>query len=128
MPIGSKTGTLTATGDTTRTTLSTITLPPNAKKIIGLSVQVVGAAAITTAEPVTGIAEFTFSGLTNGPPSLEVLLDVVVCLTSGTAAFSPRVWVVEYSPAGSVIVECFITMDMAQTGGLKARFQVIYEY
>jgi hypothetical protein len=117
-----------ASGDTVRTTLGSITLPANAKRIVGVWAYGCAGAAITTAEAVSGIVEFEFSGLPNAPPNLDLPLDIIQVLTSGAVAFSPRVWEVDYSPAANVVITCFVTMDMAQTGALTCRYGIIYEY
>lgn len=115
----------TATGDTTETTAGTVTLPSTAKRIIGIYCYAVAGAAITTAEPVTGIFRVTVNSIDVTPGKFA--LDCVVVLTSGSAAFSPRIYAVNWGPAANAVVEFLVTMDMAQTGALKARGGVIFE-
>lgn len=114
-----------ATGDTVETKIGTITLSAKAKKIIGLFAYACGAAAITTAEAVTGICRLDSPDFSIAP--MRFPLDCIVVLTSGAAAFSPRIIPVDIPASGNGKVDCFVTMDMAQTGALKARVGLIYE-
>lgn len=116
----------TATGDTTKTLIDTITLPSSAKKISGLWCYACGAAIITSGEPISGIVEFESPDV--GIQPMQLPLDIVDALTSGAVAFNPRILPcnIPLSSAASRI-SAYVTMDVAQTGGLKARFGVLTE-
>ena len=118
-------GTATATGDTTKTSLGTLTVPATARRIIGIWGYASAGAAITTAEGVTGILELESEDLSLQP--LQLPLDVIVVLTSGAAAYSPRVWAVNIPVKGQEKITGYMTMDMAQTGALKGRFGLLYD-
>jgi len=115
----------TATGDTTKTLIDTITVPAGVSRIVGIVCQAVGAAIITSGEPITGILELESDDVPCVPA--QFLLDVVSCLTSGAVAFNPRVWPVDIKVSAGNRIKGYVTMDMAMTGGLKARFQLMYE-
>jgi hypothetical protein len=114
----------TATGDTVKTLIDTLTVPATAKKIIGVWSYAVGAATLTSGEAVPGIIELESDDIALVP--FQLPLECVVILTSGTTAFSPRVWNVSVPVNGGEKIRGYITMDMAQTGALKGRFGLIY--
>lgn len=114
---------LTATGDTTKTLIDTITIPASSKMIVGVWAYAGAAAAMTTAEPVTGILELESDDLPLTP--MQLPLDCIQVLTSGAVAYQPRVWNVSIPVKGGEKVRGYVTMDMAQTGALKARFGFI---
>lgn len=115
----------TAAGDTTKTIIDTLTIPQNVKRIVGVWCHAVAGAGITTVENVTGIFELESDDLSLTP--FQLPLDCVVVLTSGTAAFNPRVWPTNLPVNGGEKVRGYVTMDMAQTVANKARFGLIYE-
>jgi hypothetical protein len=115
----------TASGDTTKTLIDTITVTAKAKRIIGLWCTAVGAATLTTGEAATGIFELESSDLSLQP--LQLPLDIVDILTSGAIGFSPRIFPVNIPVAGQERISGYVTMDQAQTGALKARFGIITE-
>ena len=115
----------TAAGDTTKTIVDTITLPLNTKRIIGVWGYSEGGAGETTLENRSGLLEFESPDIPIQP--LQLPLDIVVVLTSGTAAFSPRVWPVDIPVNGQARISGYVTMDMAITVANKARFGVIVE-
>lgn len=115
----------TATGDTTETTIGTVTLPSTAKRIVGIGVYANGGGGPTTLEPQTGIFRVKINNIDVTPGTFP--LDVFIVLTSGVASLSPRIWAVNWGPSGSSVVEFFVTMDMAMTGALKGRGYVLYE-
>lgn len=116
---------LTATGDTTETTIGTVTLSGKARRIIGIGCYAVAGAAMTTAESVTGLFRIDSPDLNLAP--MKFPLDVINILTSGAIALKPTVWPVDISVKGLEKLEWFVTMDMAQTGALKGRGFVLYE-
>lgn len=79
----------TATGDTTETSMGTITLSSRAKRIIGLWATAVGAATLTSGEAATGIFRLDSPDFSIAP--CKGPLDVVDILTSGAIGFSPRI-------------------------------------
>jgi hypothetical protein len=116
---------LTATGDTVKTLIDTITMIQSAKKIIGIWCYAIAGAALTTAEAATGVVEFESDDSPIAP--LQLPLDVVNMLTGGAVAFNPRIFPVDIPINGQAKIKGSVTMDMAQTGGLKARFGFIIE-
>lgn len=115
----------TATGDTTKTLVDTLTVPKNAHTIVGIWCYAVAAATLTSGENASGILELESSDLSLAP--LQLPLDVVVCLTSGTATLNPRIFPANIKVNGGEQIKGYVTMDVAQTGALKARFGFIYE-
>jgi hypothetical protein len=118
-----QTSTLTATGDTVKTLIDTLTVPASAKMIVGVWCQAVAAATMTSGEAITGMLELESDDLNLTP--MQLPLDCVQVLTSGAVAFSPRVWNVMIPVKGGEKIRGYVTMDVAQTGGLKARFGFI---
>lgn len=118
----------TATGDTTETSIGTVTIARAPGVIVGLCCYAVGAATLTTGEAVTGVFRLN-TGTFDIVPS-KYFLDCVTILTSGAVAFNPRIYnvAIPYS-AGSQggTVEFFVTMDVAQTGALKGRGLLIFD-
>ncbi len=115
----------TATGDTTKTLIDSMTIPQDAKRITGVTCYATGAATLTTAEAVSGVLTLESDSMPIIPQQFP--LDVVNCLTSGTIAYTPRVWNTDIGTIGGAIVKGYVTMDSAQTGAFKARFSLIYE-
>lgn len=114
----------TATGDTTETSMGTVTLPANAKKIIGVGVSV-GGAGTTTLEGVTGIFRVIVNSLDVAPAKFPFGLGIP--LASGVTPTEPKVWAVDWEPAGNAAVQFLVTMDMTQTINPTARGFVVYE-
>lgn len=117
---------VTATGDTTETSIGTVTLPPNATKILGVACYAIAGGGLTTLETASGIFRVKVNGIDVSPANF--ILDVVGALTSGAFAYSPRIYAVNgWEPVANAKVEFFVTMDMALTIASKARGQVLYE-
>ena len=110
---------ITATGDTVRTSIGTITLPPNINQVVAVGVYANAGAAMTTAESVSGIFEVEFTGKDVTPAKFP--LDSISCLTEGTVALKTTQWPVGWTGVGSQTMTFYVTMDMAQTGALTAR-------
>jgi hypothetical protein len=121
----SQVSTATATGDTSKTLIDTITVPDGVSRIVGVCAQAVAGASVTIAEPITGILELESDDAPVTPA--QFILDCVVLLTSGMAAFNPRVWAVSIPVKAGNRIKGSITMDMAMTGALKGRFMLIYD-
>lgn len=115
----------TATGDTTKTLIDTITIPASATKIVGIWGYALAAATPTSGEIVSGLLELESPDAALQP--FQLPLDITAYLTSGATSFSPRVWPVNIPVSGSSRISGYMTMDMAETGALKGRFGLITE-
>ena len=114
----------TATGDTVKTSIGELTVPQKVTRILGIWCYAVAGAALTTAEAVTGILELESPDINIQP--FQLPLDCVSALTSGGVAFSPRIFPVNIAVRGGEKITGYVTMDMAQTGALKARWGMLY--
>lgn len=117
--------TLTASGDTTKTLIDTVTVPQGVKKLVGVVHQHAGAATLTSGEPVTGLFELESDDLPMVP--MQFPTATIDILTSGACALNPFIWPVDVPVVPGSRIKGYITMDMAQTGALKSRFTLIYE-
>lgn len=117
---------LTATGDTVKTAIDTLQVPQGAKSIKGVVCQAVAGSTLTSGECVSGILELESPDINLNPS--QWILDCVSILTSGAVAFNPRVYPVNIPVKGGERITGSVTMDEAQTGALKARFGLIYEF
>lgn len=117
---------LTATGDTTKTSIGEIVLNARAKKLVGIWTYAIGAATLTSGEPATGILEVETPDLATFQP-MQIPLTPVDILTSGALSAPIQVWPVELVVRGQERLTGYITMDLAQTGALKGRWGVILE-
>ena len=117
--------TSTALGDTVKTSSGSITLPTNAKRVIGVWGHGVGGAGNTTLENVTGILELESESLNLAP--MQFPLDCVMITGTGMAQFSPKVWPVDWAPAANAKITGYMTLDLAQTIGNTGRWGLIYE-
>lgn len=115
----------TATGDTVKTLIDTVTAPKRAKRIVGVSAYACAGGAMTTAEAITGVLELESDDIDLKP--MKIPLGCITALTSGAVAYEPRVWPVDIPVGGYEKISGYITMDMAQTGALKGRFTIVYE-
>lgn len=113
----------TALSDTTEKLLDTLTVPGDVTKIIGIAGHACGGAGITTLENVTGKMR-----VRNASKSWEVelLLDVVCVLTGGVPAFRPTLHPVDLPVGQGDQIECYMTMDLAQTVANTGRVQLVY--
>lgn len=119
-------GDATATGDTTKTSMGTITTPVSARRIVGVWAYACAAATMTSGEAVSGILELESPDVNLQP--FQLPLDVVTCLTSGVTSLKPTVWAVDIPlTGGSCRITGYITCDAANTGALKGRFGLITE-
>lgn len=125
MVIKAQASVATAAGDTTKTLIETIQVPKSAKMIVGIWCHAVAGPGATTLENVTGIFELESSDVNLVP--LQLPLDCVTVLTSGSTAFSPRIFPANIPVNGGEKISGYVTMDMAQTVANKARFGLIYE-
>jgi hypothetical protein len=116
---------LTASGDTTKTLIGTITLAATARRIIGVWCYGIAAAAMTTAETLTGFFELESSDVNIVP--LQLPMALVSALTSGAVGFNPQIIPVDIAVKGQEKISGYVTKDMAETGSVKARWGIIYE-
>jgi len=114
-----------ASGDTTETSLGTITLSAKAKRIIGVWVYASAAAAMTTAESLSGVLRLDSPDFSIAP--FKIPCAMVNVLTSGAIGYEPRILPVNIPCSGNGRVTGYITKDMAETGAVKARFGLVYE-
>jgi len=125
MPITCDCTAATASADTVETSLGTVTLPPNATKILAIGVGSPGGAGITTLEGVTGIFRVQCNGLDVTPGKFPIQGPQV--LGTGGTFCDFMVWPVDWSPAANLQITFYITMDMALTVNSTFRGFVVYE-
>ena len=116
-------GTATATGDTTETSLGTITLPSNATRIIGIGVSM-GGAGLTTLENPSGTFRVNINNKDVTPGKFPVRGAFIV--TSGAVPSECQVVPVNWDNVQNSAVSFWITMDMANTINPTARAFVYY--
>ena len=116
---------LTATGDTTKTLIDTITLPAGAKAVLGVYVDADKAATLTSGEPCTGILELESVDYNVQP--CQIPLPETNILTSGAFSRQHQIWALNWGVKGGERIAGYVTMDVAQTGALKARFGLIVD-
>jgi hypothetical protein len=115
----------TATGDTTKTSIGSITLTAKAKKIVGFGAYATGGAGNTTLENVSGILDVESSDLSIAPQQYP--LDTVSLTGTGMATLTPRIWAVDIPCGGGEVLTGYVTLDLAQTINPSARWFVITE-
>jgi hypothetical protein len=117
---------LTASGDTTETEIGSLVTPKAASWLHGVYAYGIAGAAITTAEAPTGIVSLESRDYNLQP--IEIPLDLIVVLTSGAAAINPKLYLIRQPALELSTITGYVTMDMAQTGALKARFILVWEF
>ncbi len=122
----SSVGAIVAAGDTVKTTLGELEVPAGASKLIGVACHALGGPGNTTLENVTGMFELESRTVANLIPC-QFLLDCVPVLTSAPASVKPTIWPVDVPVAPGNKIECFVTMDMAQTIANTCRWMAIWE-
>jgi len=105
--------------------MGTITLSSKAKRITGVWGYGIGGATLTIAESVTGIFRLQSDSVDMSPSKFP--LDQVNMLTSGAISLPTHIIPVDIPVVGLAQINCYITMDMAQTGAFKGRVGIIYE-
>jgi hypothetical protein len=118
-------GASTAAGDTTKTSLGTITLPSNSKQILGAWGYAVGGPGATTLENITGIVELESPDVNLQP--CQFPLEQVGMLTGGSFNLATKVWPMNAVVHGGERINGYVTMDMAQTVANTARFGLVVE-
>ena len=118
-------GTATATGDTVETSIGSVTLPSNAKRIVAIGVSL-NAAGLTTLEQGSGFFRISINNIDVTPAQFPIqgpgLNGTDSCFT-----WPLRMWNVDWGPAGNSVVSGWVTMDMANTINPTARLVVEYE-
>jgi len=114
----------TATGDTVKTSIGTITVPKTVKRIVGIWGYAVGGAGLTTLENISGILELESPDLNLAP--LQLPLDCIAGVTAGVAAFNPRIFGCNIPVGGGEEITGYMTMDMALTIGSLGRWGLLY--
>jgi len=109
----------TATGDTVKTLIDTVTVPAGCTKLVAVASNVYGSGALTTAEAGTGYLELESDDISIVPA--QFLLDTVSMLTGGAIGFTPKQWPCDILVSAANRIKVYVTMDMAQTGALTAR-------
>lgn len=117
-------GSATAAGDTTETSIGTITLPSNAKRIVAIGVNQ-GGPGITSAEGTSGMFRVVCNSLDVTPAKFPV--DGGLQLTTGVYQQDIREWPVDWAPAANVQLTFYVTMDEAQTATNTFRAFVVYD-
>lgn len=115
---------LTATGDTSKTTIDTITVPAGVSRIVGVIWNAIAGAGLTIAEAATGIGELESDDVSIVP--CQHILPMFTLLTSGCTSQNPWIQPTDIPVVAGNRIKGSITMDMAQTSAFKARFQLIY--
>jgi hypothetical protein len=105
--------------------MGTITLSSKAKKITGVWAYAMGGATLTIAEAATGIFRLQSDSVDMSPSKFP--LDWEAILTSGAVAGNTHIIPVDIPVVGLAQINCYITMDMAQTSAFKGRVGIIYE-
>lgn len=116
----------TATGDTVKTLIDTVTLPAQTKRIVGFGMTILGGAGMTTLENVTGIVELESSDYPNFAPQ-QYLLDQVGLTGTGMAALSPRIYPMNIPCKGQEKISVYVTMDLTLAINPKARAMFILD-
>ena len=118
---------LVASGDTTPTAGPTLTIAAGtARKITGIWAYAAAAGAMTTTEAISGYIAFDTTSEVKIKP-LELPFAVISALTSGSIAYEPRIIPIDIDVPGGCVITSTVTMDMAQTGGIKTRFGILLE-
>ena len=115
----------TATGDTVKTSIGSITITAKAKRIVGFGAYATGGAGNTTLENVSGILEIESADISIAP--LVIPLDTVSITGTGMAVLTPRIWPNNIPVGGGEILTGYVTLDLAQTINPSARWFVITE-
>ncbi len=113
----------TATGDTVKTLVDTLTLIAGARKIVGLGISILGGAGMTTLESISGIVELESSDFDNFSPQ-QYLTDQAVAVTSGMAALSPKIYPMNIKCKGQERISIYVTMDI--TLAINPRCRVMF--
>ena len=114
-----------ASGDTVKTTLGSITVPTNVKRITGVWCYATGGAGLTTLENVSGIFELESPSLNLSPLALP--LEIVVIVGTGVASHQARIWPLSIPNVAASTITCYVTMDQALAINPDCRWGLIYD-
>ena len=118
-------GTATAAGDTTETSLGSITLPMNARRVLSIGVNQ-GGPGITSAEGTAGMFRVSCNNLDITPAKFPI--DGGLQLTTGVYQQHIREWVVDWAKnIPNAKFDFYVTMDEAQTAANTFRAFIKYE-
>jgi hypothetical protein len=113
----------TASGDTTKTLVDTITVPQGVTKLVGIATQM-GGAGITTLEGVSGKIELESDDMNIVPANF--LTGVIQVVTSGAVYAPPVILPCDYDVIAGGKIKVYITMDMALTVNNTIRCQLTF--
>ena len=113
-----------ASGDTVETVIGTVTLPANAKAIVGVGVSM-NAAGITTLEGSSGIFRVSINSIDVSPAKFPIEGNIALTAFSGNSNL--KVWPVNWGPGSNAQVTFYVTMDMTNTVNPTFRGFVLYE-
>jgi len=117
-------GDYTASGDTVKTSLGTITTPMSTRAIVGVWVQW-GGAGMTTLEDVSGILELESNDVNIQPCQIPIIAAAIT--GTGVATMVPKVWPLNIQKAGQIKVSGYITMDITLAINPGVRFGLVIE-
>jgi len=119
------TATPVASADTVEKNIGTITLNATAKRIIGVWVNILGGAGVTTLQNVSGVLRLDSPDCRISPMTLPTSITPV--LTSSTTSFEPRIIPVNIPVAAQARITGYVTLDLATTIHNTCRFGLLYE-
>lgn len=109
---------------TSKTAVDTVVVPQGVTKIVGVAGMHMGAATLTTGQPLTGMYELESDDIPITPA--QFLMDGVNVLTSGAFSLKPTQWPCDISVVPGARIRVFAQLDMAQTGSVRTRVQITY--
>jgi hypothetical protein len=107
------------------TLMGVITATAKAKRIVGVWASILGAATMTTGQPVSGIFRLDSPDVNLAPCKWP--LAQVSILTSGAVAMQTHIIPVDIPIQGLANISCYITIDLTNTATLKGRVGIIFE-
>lgn len=108
-----------ASGDTVKTLIETTTMPAGAIRLVGVASVNNGGAATTHSEPLTGVIDLESTDVRIQPMQLPIPMQNSI--TSGMVALNPYFVPVDVPLKGKERISAYVTLDLAQTGGVKSR-------
>lgn len=100
--------------ETTKTQISSYTVPQGVTKLVEVAVQW-SMAGLTTLEDVGGILEIECDDASNWGGTQQFLADTVTCVTSGAAVFKPTIHDCNIPVQGGAHLKFSVTCNKAQT-------------
>ena len=117
-------GASTASGDTVKTSLGTLTLPVSTRRILGTWVQW-GGAGMTTLEDVSGILELESEDINLQPCQIPITAAAIT--GTGVGVMEAKVWPLNIKHTGQARIQGFITMDITLAINPAVRFGLVIE-